>query len=196
MKENKPMKTYPISDIRSGKVAVKLESLEQFKKIAPEQHLNEDINGCDFKKDLYHSYRYHNRLTWFSNEFINHKDCKETLIDFSQIDWEEKKVSDILTLDEQRSEGFKVGYKEGFDHSKDIIASLKSENEMFKAENEILKECNDSFVDNFNKNNPPQELTLKQRMAWEYLMKYKDITTSESYCLAERFLNYNGGENE
>lgn len=78
---------YPISDIRSGKIAVKLTDIEQFKKIAPEQ---KQIKG-HYIPNLYHACMdFEKMLSWMSDDYVHSSMCKETLIDFSQIEWGEE----------------------------------------------------------------------------------------------------------
>ena len=199
---------YPISKIRSGEVAVKLTSLEQFKKIAPEQDNEQEA----FSPNFYHVYeRKQKYVPELELYWITKRECNLcTLIDFSQIDWEEKEEVIIAT---------DADSVERINELENQLASLKAENERLKRdmgditrknvelvlENETLSSKNATLAANYfesyqqlqqQQTSQSQELSLRQRMAWEYLMKYTDVFVLESYELADKFLNYKGGENE
>ena len=199
---------YPISKIRSGEVAVKLTSLEQFKKIAPEQDNEQEA----FSPNFYHVYeRKQKYVPELELYWITKRECNlYTLIDFPQIDWEEKEEVIIAT---------DADSVERINELENQLASLKSENERLKRdmgditrknvelvlENETLSSKNATLAANYfesyqqlqqQQTSQSQELSLRQRMAWEYLMKYTDVSVLESYELADKFLNYKGGENE
>jgi regulator of replication initiation timing len=221
---------YPISKIRSGEVAVKLTSLEQFKKIAPEQ------SGVhDYVEGLYHTY-FDGKLTWMAKEYTSGNECEETLIDFSQIDWEEVKEETVEEAIKREYEArkfnsdfpfepqsFKIGAKWQKEQLDKELSSLKAENERLKRdmgditrknvelvlENETLSSKNATLAANYfesyqqlqqQQTSQSQELTLRQRMAWElYVSGFNHgiadkWTIAECYRSANIFLNYKGGD--
>ena len=160
------MTTYPISKIRSGEVAVRLTSIEQFKKIAPEQN---NVNE-HYIRSTYHTFMGSPKmLTWMSYDFANSDLCEQTLIDFHQIDWEEGKEEVIMddekylqvannlifktvsgkfgltSIDEHdQVDGYYDTYKEAFFSLKLImqlkeLSTIKSENERLKEEKKKLQ---------------------------------------------------------
>lgn len=251
---------YPISKIRSGEVAVKLTSLEQFKKIAPEQDNEQEA----FSPNFYHVYeRKQKYVPELELYWITKRECNlYTLIDFPQIDWEENnqdKLSDYAVKfweeKEEVSEEIKpypfyayaignygntcaVCSKEftgdklakmciecAIIQSKKELASLKSENERLKRdmgditrknvelvlENETLSSKNATLAANYfesyqqlqqQQTSQSQELSLRQRMAWElYVSGFNHgiadkWTIAECYRSANIFLNYKGGDDE
>jgi regulator of replication initiation timing len=221
---------YPISKIRSGEVAVKLTSLEQFKKIAPEQ------SGVhDYVEGLYHTY-FDGKLTWMAKEYTSGNECEETLIDFSQIDWEEVKEETVEEAIKREYEArkfnsdfpfepqsFKIGAKWQKEQLDKELSSLKAENERLKRdmgditrknvelvlENETLSSKNATLAANYfesyqqlqqQQTSQSQELSLRQRMAWElYVSGFNHgiadkWTIAECYRSANIFLNYKGGD--
>jgi uncharacterized protein (UPF0335 family) len=186
---------YPISKIRSGEVAVKLTSIEQFKKIAPEQDNEQEA----FSPNFYHVYeRKQKYVPELELYWITKRECNlYTLIDFPQIDWEEKeevvKTSNFFQLLDE--------------YAKNQLAALKSENERLKEENERLKAENEEVyrqlkLREFPNPSQNQELSLRQRMAWEiYVSGFNHgiadkWTIAECYRSANIFLNYKGGDDE
>jgi regulator of replication initiation timing len=223
---------YPISKIRSGEVAVKLTNLEQFKKIAPEQ------SGVhDYVEGLYHTYL-DGKLTWMAKEYTSGNECEETLIDFSQIDWEEVKEETVEEAIKREYEArkfnsdfpfepqsFKIGAKWQKEQLDKELSSLKAENERLKRdmgditrknvelvlENETLSSKNATLAANYfesyqqlqqQQTSQSQELSLRQRMAWElYVSGFNHgiadkWTIAECYRSANIFLNYKGGGDE
>jgi regulator of replication initiation timing len=223
---------YPISKIRSGEVAVKLTNLEQFKKIAPEQ------SGVhDYVEGLYHTY-FDGKLTWMAKEYTSGNECEETLIDFSQIDWEEVKEETVEEAIKREYEArkfnsdfpfepqsFKIGAKWQKEQLDKELSSLKAENERLKRdmgditrknvelvlENETLSSKNATLAANYfesyqqlqqQQTSQSQELSLRQRMAWElYVSGFNHgiadkWTIAECYRSANIFLNYKGGDDE
>ena len=221
---------YPISKIRSGEVAVKLTSIEQFKKIAPEQ------SGVhDYVEGLYHTY-FDGKLTWMAKEYTSGNECEETLIDFSQIDWEEVKEETVEEAIKREYEArkfnsdfpfepqsFKIGAKWQKEQLDKELSSLKAENERLKRdmgditrknvelvlENETLSSKNATLAANYfesyqqlqqQQTSQSQELSLRQRMAWElYVSGFNHgiadkWTIAECYRSANIFLNYKGGD--
>jgi hypothetical protein len=217
---------YPISKIRSGEVAVKLTSLEQFKKIAPEQ------SGVhDYVEGLYHTY-FDGKLTWMAKEYTSGNECEETLIDFSQIDWEEVKEETVEEAIKREYEArkfnsdfpfepqsFKIGAKWQKEQLDKELSSLKAENERLKRdmgditrknvelvlENETLSSKNATLAANYfesyqqlqqQQTSQSQELSLRQRMAWEYLKENPQVGVEKSFKYIDNFLNYKGGNDE
>lgn len=231
---------YPISKIRIGEVAVKLTSIEQFKKIAPEQK-DFDAFMSYFRVDYYHSY-VNDEFQWLTQL---EKDVS-TLIDFTQIDWEEGKEETVEEAIKREYEArkfnsdfpfepqsFKIGAKWQKEQSVDQLSALQStidqltfqlkaadaENERLKRdmgditrknvelvlENETLSSKNATLAANYfesyqqlqqQQTSQPQELTLKQRMAWEFYKEWDHCTTDKAFKLVEDFLNYKGGNDE
>jgi hypothetical protein len=217
---------YPISKIRSGEVAVKLTNLEQFKKIAPEQ------SGVhDYVEGLYHTY-FDGKLTWMAKEYTSGNECEETLIDFSQIDWEEVKEETVEEAIKREYEArkfnsdfpfepqsFKIGAKWQKEQLDKELSSLKAENERLKRdmgditrknvelvlENETLSSKNATLAANYfesyqqlqqQQTSQSQELSLRQRMAWEYLKENPQVGVEKSFKYIDNFLNYKGGNDE
>jgi regulator of replication initiation timing len=244
---------YPISKIRSGEVAVKLTSIEQFKKIAPEQ------SGVhDYVEGLYHTYL-DGKLTWMAKEYTSGNECEETLIDFSQIDWEEGKEEVKEEIKPYPFYAYAIGNyrnnctvcKNTFTGDKRALMCLEcaiitakkelstlqstidklkfqlkaadAENERLKRdmgditrknvelvlENETLSSKNATLAANYfesyqqlqqQQTSQSQELTLRQRMAWElYVSGFNHgiadkWTIAECYRSANIFLNYKGGD--
>jgi regulator of replication initiation timing len=203
---------YPISKIRSGEVAVKLTSLEQFKKIAPEQDNEQEA----FSPNFYHVYeRKQKYVPELELYWITKRECDlYTLIDFPQIDWEEKEEVIIAT---------DADSVERINELENQLASLKSENERLKRdmgditrknvelvlENETLSSKNATLAANYfesyqqlqqQQTSQSQELSLRQRMAWElYVSGFNHgiadkWTIAECYRSANIFLNYKGGD--
>ena len=226
---------YPISKIRSGEVAVKLTNLEQFKKIAPEQ------SGVhDYVEGLYHTY-FDGKLTWMAKEYTSGNECEETLIDFSQIDWEEGKEEVKEEIKPYPFYAYAIGNyrnnctvcKNTFTGDKRALMCLEcaiitakkelstlqstidklkfqlkaadAENERLKEESEKLKSENEEVyrqlkLREFPNPSQSQELSLRQRMAWElYVSGFNHgiadkWTIAECYRSANIFLNYKGGD--
>jgi regulator of replication initiation timing len=205
---------YPISKIRSGEVAVKLTSLEQFKKIAPEQDNEQEA----FSPNFYHVYeRKQKYVPELELYWITKRECNlYTLIDFPQIDWEEKEEVIIAT---------DADSVERINELENQLASLKAENERLKRdmgditrknvelvlENETLSSKNATLAANYfesyqqlqqQQTSQSQELSLRQRMAWElYVSGFNHgiadkWTIAECYRSANIFLNYKGGDDE
>jgi len=203
---------YPISKIRSGEVAVKLTSLEQFKKIAPEQDNEQEA----FSPNFYHVYeRKQKYVPELELYWITKRECNlYTLIDFPQIDWEEKEEVIIAT---------DADSVERINELENQLASLKAENERLKRdmgditrknvelvlENETLSSKNATLAANYfesyqqlqqQQTSQSQELSLRQRMAWElYVSGFNHgiadkWTIAECYRSANIFLNYKGGD--
>jgi regulator of replication initiation timing len=209
---------------------VKLTSLEQFKKIAPEQ------SGVhDYVEGLYHTY-FDGKLTWMAKEYTSGNECEETLIDFSQIDWEEVKEETVEEAIKREYEArkfnsdfpfepqsFKIGAKWQKEQLDKELSSLKAENERLKRdmgditrknvelvlENETLSSKNATLAANYfesyqqlqqQQTSQSQELSLRQRMAWElYVSGFNHgiadkWTIAECYRSANIFLNYKGGD--
>ena len=183
------MTTYPISKIRSGEVAVKLTSIEQFKKIVPEYKDFDEFRSY-FRVDYYHGY-INDEFQWLTPL---EKDSS-ILIDFQQIDWEEGKE-----VKEDQN------YLDEYLNSLDEIKSLKAENERLKEDKKKLqKEVNDYKLSinlfglgNNSTPSPNQELSLKQRMAWEYILRacIPLATWDLVFENIDNFLNYKGGDDE
>jgi hypothetical protein len=181
---------YPISKIRSGEVAVKLTSLEQFKKIAPEQDNEQEA----FSPNFYHVYeRKQKYVPELELYWITKRECNlYTLIDFPQIDWEEKEEVIIAT---------DADSVERINELENQLASLKAENERLKEESEKLKSENEEVYRQLklresSKSSQPQELSLRQRMAWEYLKENPQVGVEKSFKYIDNFLNYKGGNDE
>jgi regulator of replication initiation timing len=225
---------YPISKIRSGEVAVKLTSLEQFKKIAPEQDNEQEA----FSPNFYHVYeRKQKYVPELELYWITKRECNlYTLIDFSQIDWEEVKEETVEEAIKREYEArkfnsdfpfepqsFKIGAKWQKEQLDKELSSLKAENERLKRdmgditrknvelvlENETLSSKNATLAANYfesyqqlqqQQTSQSQELSLRQRMAWElYVSGFNHgiadkWTIAECYRSANIFLNYKGGD--
>ena len=217
------MTTYPISKIRSGEVAVKLTSIEQFKKIAQSDKVT------FFRKDKYYT---------FINDELHDVHNWNITCNFTQIDWEEGKEEVIMddekylqvannlifktvsgkfgltSIDEHdQVDGYYDTYKEAFFSLKLImqlkeLSTIKSENERLKEEKKKLqKEVTDYKLSinlfglgNSSTPSPNQELSLRQRMAWELVKNNidthkgrfvtSDVTIGDSYAIVNDFLNY------
>lgn len=107
------MTTYPISKIRSGEVAVRIENYEQYKKLceAVSDKWNNEKTYCD-KFEYYGMYEGGTTVTYItSTELVD-----RTLIDFHQIDWEEGKEVDWSSIKNEdlgkRLEKWEEGKKE------------------------------------------------------------------------------------
>ena len=255
------MTTYPISKIRSGEVAVKLTSLEQYEKLDPSEKVS------FFRKDKYYA---------FINGKLNDVHNWNITCDFSQIDWEEGKKETVEEAIKREYEArkfnsdfpfepqsFKIGAKWQKEQLDKELSSLKAENDRLKEEIGMLKNSkyprrevtelentfqwyevfkeklasygaseNTTTVDAINacvetsklycelmentmlnsmdleveriknEHSQPQELTLKQRMAWElYVAGFNHgiadkWTIAECYRSASIFINYKGGDDE
>lgn len=158
--------TYPISKIRSGEIAVRIENYEQYKKLceAVSDKWNNEKTYCD-KFEYYGMYEGGTTVTYItSTELVD-----RTLIDFQQIDWEEGKEEVIMddekylqvannlifktvsgkfgltSIDEHdQVDGYYDTYKEAFFSLKLImqlkeLTSLKAENERLKDEKKELR---------------------------------------------------------
>jgi len=217
---------YPISKIRSGEVAVKLTSIEQFKKIAPEQ----DLLG--FKHYRYHTFQTQLgyvglQLVWLMEGEVR----RYPLIDFTQIDWDEGKEevnkceispiyvsnleSEIARLkgeNEKSQEAGKCIAEKLADEMKEV-KRLKGENEKLesdlnrlKMEAEIVVGEHLTLKNELNKlrESPQisQYLEKRERMAWElYVSGFNHgiadkWTIAECYRSASIFINYKGGEKQ
>jgi len=189
------IRNYSISKIRNGEVSVKLTSLEQFKKIAP------DNNIANFRKDTYHKFVLHNNFMWIPNMLVS----PFTKCDFHQIDWEEGKeetdASKFLAIKGLKDTLFDVSNPSADNWIKGGLSQLLEEyTSIHKAENERLSKENEELTTTvkvlYRKlEGTNQELTLKQRMAWE-LWKAGGITLEQAYQDVDNFLNYKGGEND
>jgi hypothetical protein len=207
------MTTYPISKIRSGEVAVKLTSLEQYVKLC------EIVDGKNNYIPNYSENKYHGRVFGYCIEPLeNHELFNRTLIDFTQIDWEEGKeeivdiVEKVIDIISQFGDGETEFHTRDIQHLIEELTSLKAENDRLKRENERLVKFNNELSNLMQKQildniklqqpSPNQELTLHQRMAWElYVSGFNHgiadkWTIAECYRSAKTFLNYKGGENE
>ena len=236
---------YPISKIRSGEVAVKLTSIEQYEKLEPSEKVS------FFRKDKYYA---------FINGKLNDVHNWNITCDFHQIDWEEGKEEVEVAAEKYAKdweeihpeldpeditpiEMSKIDFIQGAEWQKeqsvDQLSALQStidqltfqlkaadaENERLKRdmgditrknvelvlENETLSSKNATLAANYfesyqqlqqQQTSQPQELSLKQRMAWElYVSGFNHgiadkWTIAECYRSANIFLNYKGGENE
>lgn len=204
--------TYPISKIRSGEVAVKLTSDEQYEKLDPSGKV------YFFRKDKYYA---------FINGKLNDVHNWNITCDFQQIDWEEgneetveeASIKHCNTIDEfPRLENPMFSFKEGAKWQKEQsdkeLSNLKAENERLKEENEELrcdmKELKEASLNlaintanDLGKLKKPessqnQELSLKQRMAWEYISQNEIPKAGFSfvYEIVDNFLNYKGEDDE
>jgi regulator of replication initiation timing len=218
---------YPISKIRSGKVAVKLTDFDQFKKIAPERDLQYYEFKSYYRADYYHGYLA-NEFQWIPFHFK----VEYTLIDFSQIDWEEVKEETVEEAIKREYEArkfnsdfpfepqsFKIGAKWQKEQLDKELSSLKAENERLKRdmgditrknvelvlENETLSSKNATLAANYfesyqqlqqQQTSQSQELSLRQRMAWEYLKENPQVGVEKSFKYIDNFLNYKGGNDE
>ena len=210
---------YPISKIRSGKVAVKLTDFDQFKKIAPERDLQYYEFKSYYRADYYHGYLA-NEFQWIPFHFK----VEYTLIDFSQIVWEEvKEETDIVDIilkhddgvEDPNSFSWQVEAKElrnqlstlqsTIDQLQFQLKAADAENERLKEESEKLKSENEEVyrqlkLREFPNPSQNQELSLRQRMAWElYVSGFNHgiadkWTIAECYRSANIFLNYKGGD--
>ena len=206
---------YPISKIRSGKVAVKLTDFDQFKKIAPERDLQYYEFKSYYRADYYHGYLA-NEFQWIPFHFK----VEYTLIDFSQIVWEEvKEETDIVDIilkhddgvEDPNSFSWQVEAKElrnqlstlqsTIDQLQFQLKAADAENERLKEESEKLKAENEEVyrqlkLREFPNPSQNQELTLRQRMAWEYLKENPQVGVEKSFKYIDNFLNYKGGNDE
>ena len=194
---------YPISKIRSGEVAVRLTDIEQFKKIATE---DKDYDRA-FIKDYYHAYQKYNGIK--NPRFVyqaQYELDKYTKIDFQQIDWEEGKdiqYGTIITKEELKKAEVIGTESTEIESLRNQLATLKAENERLKEDKKKLqKEVTDYKLSinlyglgNSSIPSQNQELSLKQRMAWE-LWKAGGITLEQAYQDVDNFLNYKGGDDE
>jgi hypothetical protein len=214
------MTTYPISKIRSGEVAVLLTDIMQFKKIAPEQ-----TKKGHFKSGSYHLFsKFHKAFTWVTSDYIETSD--EITCDFTQIDWEEGKEETVEDVAKKYYEDNKFksdyphcsfsfidGAKWQKEQSDKELTSLKAENErlskrvsQLEIEAEVTaNKYSESLTDiaqlklqlrDSSKTSQNQELSLRQRMAWEYLKENPQVGVEKSFKYIDNFLNYKGGENE
>ena len=214
--------TYPISKIRSGEVAVLLTDIEQHVKLC------EIVDGKNNYIPNYSENKYHGRVFGYCIEPLeNHELFNRTLIDFQQIDWEEgneetveeASIKHCNTIDEfPRLENPMFSFKEGAKWQKEQsdkeLSNLKAENERLKEENEELrcdmKELKEASLNlaintanDLGKLKKPessqnQELSLKQRMAWEYISQNEIPKAGFSfvYEIVDNFLNYKGEDDE
>ena len=191
------MTTYPISKIRSGEVAVKIENYEQYKRLcdAVGDEYN-DIGYYDIKKEYYGTEHNDNTVIFMEDSDLSTR----TKIDFQQIDWEEGKITD-----EQLN-------KTEF-NAADVINELNDQLSTLKAENERLKAFLKSTYQYLNlddqkeaikilqlreSSQSSQELSLKQRMAWEYISQNELTIAGIAFAfeVVDNFLNYKGGDDE
>ena len=222
------MTTYPISKIRSGEVAVRIENYEQYKRLcdAVGDEYN-DIGYYDIKKEYYGTEHNDNTVIFMEDSDLSTR----TKIDFQQIDWEEGKEETVKEeinpypfyayASGHYSNACKVCNEEFIGDklarmclecsiitAKKELSTLKAENERLSKENERLVKFNNELsnlmhkqiLDNIKLQQPsqPQELSLKQRMAWEIANK-TELTTgiiANAYKRVEFFLNYKGGDDE
>ena len=199
------MTTYPISKIRSGEVAVKIENYEQYKKIceAVGDHWDDEESYSNEYK--YYGISEYGLFSGLSQKYL----LTHTLIDFTQIDWEEGKEVDIvekvIDIISQFGDGETKFHTSDIEYLVNQLSTLKAENERLNKENERLVKFNNELsnlihkqiLDNIKLNHSQnQELSLKQRMAWELWKEDQEVSIETCFFYADKFLNYKGGDDE
>jgi len=175
IEDNFTIKRYTISDLQEKKIAVFLKSEEEFKKISPN-----DYSGWIY--DAYFGYE-NGRFTFIGEENLPNYILLDSIDEIDLDEWKEEVVNEC-------------------EISPLYVDNLESEIARLKGENEELKKFLKSTYQYLNlddqkeaikllqlRESPQisQDLTKRERMAWELMLRSVQVENSKHYSLSAEY---------